>query len=75
MAEVPFVCLERILLGGAARPQKPAYQPKSELSNGNIKVPADVPVEKKEKVKAANVVSLPKADEILDIPHKVILIG
>ena len=75
VAEVPFVRLERILLGGAARPQKPAYQPKSELSNGNVKVPADVPVEKKEKVKAANVVSLPKADEILDIPHKVILIG
>jgi hypothetical protein len=63
VAELPFVRLEKILLGGAARPKKPDQKPKSELPNGHVNIATDVPLKEKEKVEATTIISATKADE------------
>jgi len=75
VAESPFVRLEKILLGGAAKPKKPNPKPKSELPNGHVNIAADVPPKEQEK---ATEIPATKATEIIveeskipnDVPPK-----
>merc|ERR1712156_40988 len=63
VAELPFVRLEKILLGGAARPKKPDQKPKSELPNGHVKVATDLPLKEKEKLEVTTITPTTKADD------------